>query len=161
MFPSDCLMQCSSLALNLLCVKVNKAKQTVPFNLSSFCQGLYPLLLSPSCLWSDTLRCSGTPGQAPLSTTGPKSLSLHPGSTHCSGLCLHSSAGAGQSQPGLLNSANSKFEYKYVDFVLCYGAVMDQRASAPLVRFGGSSARLHLAPTLAVCSSSASSCPCC
>lgn len=38
---------------------------------------------------------------------------------------------------------------------------MDQRASAPLVRFGGSSARLHLAPTLAVCSSSASSCPCC
>lgn len=38
--------------------------------------------------------------------------------------------------------------------------VMDQKESAPLVRSSGTSARLHLAPTLRVCSSSASSCPC-
>lgn len=47
-----------------------------------------------------------------------------------------------------------------MEFAFCYLAAMDQRASEPLVRFSGNSARLPLAPISAVYSSSASSCPC-
>lgn len=95
---SDWLMP-TELLLSLATPAVRKSDLTVSFNLCSFCQVLYLWFLSLSCLWSDTLRCSGTLRQAPLSTSGQKSLSLQPGSTPCSGLCLHCSAGAGLS-PG-------------------------------------------------------------